>query len=406
MKVGIIGGGLAGLTCSYRLSKKKIDSIIFEKEIFAGGNVLYNIGNITGVGLYKDTHQLIKELDLDVLLTQVPLTSFGIISGKKLVGGEAGLKMLTGLSKKEASYFKKITSFISSVNYFRKLNNYVNGLEFDVLKLSPEVKKLSNISFAEYIKGCPDMFMTSFVSPIMNFTFESDYTKVAADFALYTIRHGLETFSGKGYIFEENIIPLVNILEDKIKSYGNEVLTSSPVEKVKKTKKGFTVYYIKDGKQKSEIVDVVVFATPLPVTKSLLPELKIVNELNYKEIKCIMVKGELKYDRKIIAGIRETDVSNIGLLSTTLPYEHILIPFNPKKEVDFKRIYKKHHVIGEKIIKYGWPVRPPKAKVPDLKTNVDGAYICGNYYYFPLIETSIVTAQEVAKMIIKEESFY
>ena len=37
--VVIIGAGLAGLTCAYRLQQEKIDSIIIEKSDRVGGRV-------------------------------------------------------------------------------------------------------------------------------------------------------------------------------------------------------------------------------------------------------------------------------------------------------------------------------------------------------------------------------
>ena len=47
MKVGIIGAGIAGLTAAYRLSKKGINSILFEKESNTGGKVEYAVSITT-----------------------------------------------------------------------------------------------------------------------------------------------------------------------------------------------------------------------------------------------------------------------------------------------------------------------------------------------------------------------
>ncbi len=40
-KIGIIGAGLSGLTCAWRLNQKGIKTIVFEKEPYTGGRVLY-----------------------------------------------------------------------------------------------------------------------------------------------------------------------------------------------------------------------------------------------------------------------------------------------------------------------------------------------------------------------------
>ncbi len=387
MKIGIIGGGIGGLTCSYELAKKNIDSVIFEQEPLTGGKILYNIGTLTTEGIYKNTHKLIKELGLEVLLTPLPLKSLALLIGDQVVGGEQITENMKKFSPEEAAYFQK-------------LNETLFSLDFNVERSDEKIEELSNISFAEYIKDCPDSIRNMFITAIMNFTFETDYEKIAADYGLCVVRHGLESFTGKGYVFEENLIPLSSVLYDKLVEKNKTTFSdSSKVDKVEKTKDGFQINFKKDGKTNTEKVDQVVFTSPLPTTSQLLPELKIESNIDYKPIRCLLMDGELKYDQNIIINVKEMDQTNLSIMATNLPDEHLLIPLNQEKEVDLNFFYNNYQKIGEKKFVAGWPVRPPKAKVPSLKTNIEGAYLCGDFYRYPFIEAPITTAQMVAKMI-------
>ena len=40
-KVGIIGAGIAGLTCAYRLAQKGINCVLFDESAYTGGKIEY-----------------------------------------------------------------------------------------------------------------------------------------------------------------------------------------------------------------------------------------------------------------------------------------------------------------------------------------------------------------------------
>ena len=386
MKVGIIGGGIAGLTCGYKLAQRKINSIIFEKEPVIGGRLQYNMGAIGSEEVYKNTADLIRELGLEILKTPLSPTLMGALAGNRVIGTEEFKKTLESLTKEEISYYQELTNFIFS-------------LSFDLRNPSPKLKELRKISFAEYIKGCPERIKKLCIDPRMNFTFEPDYKKIAADFALFTLRHEANLLLGKAYIFEEGLLPLTNVLTKKIKDLKGQILISTEVKKVEKKAGGFEVYYVKNGDEKKELVDQVVFATPLFITQELFPQLNLKTNIEYKEIKCIFVEGRLKYGQKLITGLKEMDRSNILGFSAIFPYGQIVIPFDNKKAVDFKTLYKKYRVILEKKLKAGWPVIPPNSEVPELKTKTEGIFLCGDFYFYPSIETAVTTAGIVVGMI-------
>src|SRR3989339_843780 len=348
MKVGIIGGGVAGLTCGYQLQKNNIKTIIWEKEPYVGGRNLYNIGAVSKGRLYKNSHKLIEELGLESLYTPLPSNNFGLICWRFMLKAE---------KTKSTMRFapKKIRQF------YADLMEKLEKMDFDLENPSAEIKELRNISFAEYIADFPKMIKLLVVDPELNFAFEPNYEKIAADYGLHLLKHGVQVVSGQDYVFEENLLPLTNILEEKIKMANNIIHTSAEILKVEQTENNHFI-------------------------------------VNYK------INGKVKYDRKIMVSVREKDISNISMFATTMSHEHIIVAFDLEKEIRFKTLYKKneYEVISEKIIDRAWPVRPPKARVPELKTNVPGAYLCGDFYYYTLIETSIATANMVSKMIQDE----
>ena len=65
-KIGIIGAGLSGLTCAWRLTQKGIQVVLFERESYVGGRTLYS-GAISSGDFDFRLNNLIKEFDLKEL---------------------------------------------------------------------------------------------------------------------------------------------------------------------------------------------------------------------------------------------------------------------------------------------------------------------------------------------------
>lgn len=91
--------------------------------------------------------------------------------------------------------------------------------------------------------------------------------------------------------------------------------------------------------------------------------------------------------------------SNTALIFIITPEEHRVYPLNPSQKIDLSDIYEEFEVLTEKILSPAWPVVPPKAIIPGLKTNMEGAFVCGDFYHFATHDTSVATAEMVAEMI-------
>jgi thioredoxin reductase len=391
MKVGIVGAGLAGLVCAYELTKQGIEVVLYESQPYAGGKMRYNIGNINKSALYTHTNALIAELGLGALYGPQKMQQMAMLKGKKFIKLENAERDTRRWAPKKVKQYDK------------HLKEYLATLDFDIFNPSEEVKRLRTISFAEFAKDTPNMERLYAFSAPMDFLFEDDTTKIAADLAAYAMVHGFDAARGESYVFEENLMPMALVLEDIIINRGATIHFNSVVERVVRTaKNGFEILYTKRDEQHQDSVDKVVMTQPLPLTRMIMPELDITSDVVYKPVMIYLTRGELRHPERIqIVGMQAKDKGNIRIFSASLEYEHVVIPYDPEKEVDFSILYKHDscEIIKKQYLGLGWPVRGPNARVPELATNVDGVYLCGDFYYYTLMEVPIRTAQKVAEMI-------
>lgn len=386
-KVGIIGGGIAGLTCAYKLSQKGIKSIVFEKQLFPGGRLQWS-GVIGGRALHPYTYDLIQELELGEVMVPLGLTDIAaILPDGNLIKMEDFPKMIQSFSPEEAAFFQKLSEFFAKES-------------INVKNPSPGMRKLRDISFAEYMVDCPEK-LKPMLGLELNFHWVKDWKEISAEYGVVCMAPFFTVIPKEEvYVFEENMIIITNVLAEKIGEAGSEVRTSTEVKKVEKANSGFTIHFEKDGKSKQEKVDKVVFAVPLTVTQEIFPELNLESDIKYVNSKCILVQGNLKpeYNRKALF-LFPGHKSNLSMMLTMFPEEHRLFPLDPGKEVDLSSIYKEFRILDEVELIPAWPIIPHKAKVPELKSNIEGVFLCGDFYHFASHDTSVGTAEMVAELI-------
>ncbi len=386
--MGIIGAGLAGLTCAFRLKQREVNSIIFEKEVGVGGRIPYS-GAIATKNFQPRLISLIKELDLEELTIPLIKKEIGFI----LPDGEfLGMESLPMVSMKKFG--------LGGMLYFAKLTQFVNSARFDVANPDPKLVKLREISFEEYLKECPEVVRKFAVEPMMIFTYEDGLSRISADFGITHLRFGNELGSGKAFLFEENnIMTVTNVLDSKLKEEKIKILTSAEVKKIEKREGKFAVVYENNGQEKTQMVDKVVCTTPLNVTAAIFPELKLDHGIKYRDSKCVFVEGKLRWpERKFVIGFPKNP-ANLRAVFNVLPYAHLVYPADQEKPIDLDKLYSEHKITHEKELTPAMPIIGPKAKVPQLTTTVDGAYLCGDFHYYPWLETSVTTAELVANLI-------
>lgn len=384
-KVGVIGAGIAGLTCAYRLSKANIKTIIFEKESIIGGRAPF-CGAVASKKFQKRLVDLIEELNLEAL--KIPLLPFEIgFLADNLIGLEAMPEMMKSFSLKEG-------------DYIAKLNQFVNSVRFDAQSPDPMLVGLREISMEDYFQGVYPKIKAMLIEPMLVFAFENDFSKLSADYGLSHLRFGNELGSGEAFSFEENTVATItNVLEAKVREQNSEIFLSTEVNKVEKKKNSFLITF---KEKEQEEVDQVVFALPLFITKKIFPEINLESNVECRNSKCVFIEGKPKYDRKFVIGMPGNPY-NIRAWFNVVSYQQYLYPIDEKKAIDYSALYESYKIIGEKELAPATPVVPPKAHIPELKTYIEGAYLCGDFYYYPWLETAVTTAEIVAEMIIKNE---
>jgi len=389
-KVGIIGAGLAGLTCGYRLAQRGIKSVIFEKSVAVGGRVPF-CGAVATEKFHPKLISLIKELDLEELKIPLLKKEQGFFT---LEGEFLGLEKLPMVAMKSFG--------LKGMMYFMRLNQFINRVKFDVGDFDPKLVEIRNISFEEYLKDCPDVIRKMVVEPMMIFTYEEDLNKISAEFGISHMRFANELGSGKAFTFEENnIMTVTNVLEAKLREKGAQIFTSAEVKKINRRGEKFKIFYEKEG-EKIEEVDTVVIATALNEVKKIFPELNLESDINYRDSKCIFVEGKLKWpEKKFIIGMPRNP-ANLRALFNIVPYTQLVYPMDEKKEMDLGELYQEYKIIDEKELKPAMPVIGPATKVPELKINLEEVYFCGDFYYYPWLETAVATAEKVANLVSEE----
>jgi hypothetical protein len=295
-------------------------------------------------------------------------------------------KMIESFSKEEKDFYQKIVG--DAMKY-----------SFDVRNPSPELAELRKISFEEYLKDCPPKLKGMVINPLLNFAFERDFSKFSADYGLFHVRFAMEMGSGKGYVFEENVRGVANILEKKIRDFGSETKLSSRVKKVERERKGFKIYFEERGEEKTEEVEKVIFAVPLFEIEKIFPELSLKKGVEYRQTEVSSIRGTPRTDRKVIMGIPTEGGLNIRLLFQAYPHEHQIYPLDPNQEMDLTPLYENFEITGKRKMEAAYPILIPKGEVPELKTNIDGVYLCGDFCYYPSLEAAVVSAEIVAEMI-------
>lgn len=388
MKVAIIGGGLTGLTAAFRLLQKGVEPIVFEKEVLVGGRISYSVDIITE-GLHKRFGEITQELGLGPLKRPLATNELGFLSADGLIKAEELPEMLKSFPKKEVAAFQEMVGFALS-------------LSFSPRNFSPELKELRKKSFDSYLgKKFSEKMKNLCIAPMNLFGLAEDLKNISADYGLFNIRFCSEILAGKSYTFEgNNVLALIGVLEKKIKEISPEVLfTWTEVKKIKKAKKGFEIYFEREAKEEVMLVDKVVLTLPLSLIREIFPDLKLKGKFKYNDTKCILTRGKLRYGRKAYVGIKTGNKANILFYSGIIPEEHHIYPFDSKKKVDLESIYEEYEILGEKDLKPALLFLPPGAVVPELKTEIEGVYLCGDFYFYPSMETAVTTAEMVAEMI-------
>ena len=393
LKVGIVGGGLAGLTCAYELSKSGIDVVVLEKDHRPGGRIACDIYEGATVHLgasnfnntYINLMRLLSEIGLNNRIYQVPLSRTGVWYNGHFARGTP-LSVLFSRIYSPSDLFK-----------LRKLLKYISNLltKLPQDKLFAEMVALHQLSISEWAtREGYESLINTFIQPLINMCF-ADVDTLAADQSIHLLAFGvLPVFALRGGM---------GIIADELeKRLNGKIITNTEVNSVKQLNENeFVLTYTHDGKEKSLISNIVVFSTPTIITNKLMPQISA--KWRYGDSHSFVIKGELIYKKidMFFCATSENPCHVTNVLTDTKRGIHHL--YVEGEDYNFAPFFKngKFTVLKEYFHRPCVGLSTPGSVFPELTTELKNVYMCGDFYLFCCMEGSVTSAKRVARMITK-----
>ncbi|HLA27247.1 MAG TPA: FAD-dependent oxidoreductase [Syntrophales bacterium] len=394
-KVGIVGGGLAGLSCGYELMKQGIEVTVLEKtnwvggrtrsEIFEGHRI--NLGAVWITPIY-DEHYVgyLKEFGIEKEELDVP------VIGLNQLGLQYGDK-LTKLTKFSVA-FSGIFS-ISELIRLLGVEKFIKKQRFDQESYTPELERLHKISAADFFRqrGFSERFVEKIVQPFTTMCGVSDPYSISAPYGLRLI--------GTGFQINKAPKSTMDIVARGLhQRLGDRVMLGSSVNRIIQREGEFTIELTKNGEPDELEADILVLAVPIPVSNQLMPGLN--EDFSYGGYPTVVVKGRLKPGYRKFLGVmfpKAKNSHNVFFLYTgredpKVSYVHLY-----KRPYDLSPFYESYEILQEFDWNPSSGAPRPGQVFPNLKTHIKDVYICGDFLRYPCTDSALAAGKRVAHLI-------
>ncbi len=226
MKIGVIGGGIAGLTAAYELAKNGHDVAVFEKEAELGGQA--STFPIEGTRLEKFYHHLFTS-DRPIIKL---INGLGLSSKMRWIDSRVGL-----------FHGGQVYDFVTPLDLLRFTplslpNRLWAGLVSVYLQRQADWRKYEDITAKEWLeKYAGKSVYNAIWEPLLRSKFGDSYDEVSMTWfwGKMRLRFGSRPKGMQkeqlGYM-EGSFQLLIDELEKQIQEMGGEVYTDAPVERV------------------------------------------------------------------------------------------------------------------------------------------------------------------------------
>lgn len=321
MRIGIIGGGITGLTASYELSKKGHEVEIFEAEASAGG--IAGVFSTDGYNLEKYYHHFFKS-DMHIISQ---LAELGLQD--RLLWKESSMGYYTD---NKAYEFGTPASLLK----FKPLP-LADKLRFgmSVLKLmgTKDWRSLEEVTAKEWlVRNAGEKAFEKVWKPLLITKFGEQYDKVSMAWMWGKIRlRGSSKEKGKevlGYI-DGSTRMLFERLEEKLKANGAKLHLNSRVIGIKKNSAGFSLQTEQcRGEQCSPARETtnynkIIAAIPLPVfgklAENMLPGdyMDKIRSIEHTAVVCMVLVLKRSFGRFYWLNIGDESIPFGGLIEHT-----------------------------------------------------------------------------------------
>ena len=439
MRVGIIGGGVAGLAAAYELTKRGHYAEVFEQAPFLGGQA--STFPVYGGQLERGYHHLFVS---DTAITEL-IHELGL--GDRL----AWLESKVGLY-----HDGKVWDFSTPMDLLRftpisLLQRLRVGLWTVILQRTNDWNKFENVTAKDWLsKHMGAQAYRVLWEPLLRGKFGQHYDQVSMTWIWGKIRLRVAS-RGKGFQKERLGYPMgsfgevIDVLAERVRQQGGEVHISSRVNQVTVedgVASGMEVQ-IGDGTPERRDYDAVIATTPSYVFTRLVPPMpeeytEMLTSVRYLSAVVLILVMDRPFTPKYWMNIADADMPFVALIEHTNMIDkelyggkHILYISNyPDLESDLYRLsaeemlelfvphlkkinpdfdtswvleYHHHRVDGaQPIIGVNYSQR-----IPDHRTPFDKLYLANTTQIFPEdrgTNYSIRMGRQVARMVLEDAS--
>ena len=422
MKVFILGGGVAGLTSAYYLTKENIDVLVIDKDRDVGGFLKSEVVGGTPVEQYyhhvfkgdDDFFEIVEELGLNNSIEEIKSTT-GFYYEDKLYNLTTPIDLL----------FYKPLSF---------WDKFLLGKLVLKIKSIKKTEEYSDISIKEWIiKNSNQRVYERFFKPLLESKYGKDFENVSLSWFLERIKLRSDRGLGSEKLFymKEGFQKFIEKLKNEIKKNGGEIKTNTELKKIDvKNKQIKKVSYGSDWYETDWIIN-----TAPPNIFNKTANEKIIPEPEYQGAVCVFLvlkKSLCNYywtniiNKEIPFGayIEHTNIqpksiygNNVVSYLASYPNKNSKIWNKKGKEVfeiyfsGLKKIFDvdKNDVVSWKVFRdktAGIVYRKdfPKELMMNCKTPIKNLLICGMFNSYPerSINNSVVLGKKCSNIILKK----
>jgi protoporphyrinogen/coproporphyrinogen III oxidase len=265
--VAVIGAGLAGLTAAYRLQQRGFDVTVLEARDRVGGRVwtvrkgdyIMDLGAAFYLGTYRESIDLIHELGLGPLFTEVPVWGVMPKGGDKHLL-DYGKLLRTGLTTRALSARSKVKA-LKLIRPMVKARGSLGYHTYD------QVAELDTETVREYFRRELNEELLQWAGrPLVSSTWVADDDDTSIALLLWTIRNMLVSTM-------YNLRPGVSGLPEEL-ARRVRVRLQHPVVNVTDTGTDVDVTFTAEGgSQRTETFDACVIATQAQYALAMFPQM-------------------------------------------------------------------------------------------------------------------------------------
>ena len=441
MRVGIIGGGVAGLAAAYHLTKEGHFAEVFEIAPFLGGQA--STFDVFGGRLERGYHHLfVSDTDITELIHELGL-------GEKLAWLESSVGFYLG-----GEHGGRVWDFATPMDLLRFkplsiLQRIRLGVWTLVLQKSSNYRKFENITAKDWLSRRMGKRAYEVVwEPLLRGKFGAFYDKIGMTWIWGKVR--LRVASRKGAGQRERLgYPMgsfgevIDVLEQRIIEQGGVVHTSASVTKIVESDGSATTLDVQlQGSQSDQReYDAVIATTPSYVFTRLAPPMPKeyqdkVEGVNYLSAVLMVLVMDRQFTNKYWLNIADPEMPFVALIEHTNLIDrqlyggkHILyisnypsrdselyrmsaeelmdlfVPHLQKINPDFERSwvieYHHHRVDGaQPIVGVNY-----EAGIPDHRTPLKGLYLANTTQIYPEdrgTNYSVRMGKRVAQMVLDD----